>query len=65
MKRFLSFCAALALAAITTMAAETPAAGAWKWSLAGQTGDTLLTLRQAGEKLAGSYTNQFGAAEIT
>lgn len=57
--------AALALAAFTTFGGETNAAGIWKWSLTEQTGETVLTLKQAGEKLTGSYTNQFGKAEIT
>jgi hypothetical protein len=65
MKRFMLIFAALALAAFTTFGADTNAAGTWKWSLAGQTGDTILKLKQDGEKLTGSYTNQFGKAEIT
>ncbi len=68
MKRFLLICAALAFAAFTTkttMGAENTAAGAWRWTLTGQTGETVLTLKQDGEKLAGNYTNQFGPAEIT
>src|SRR5690349_18645811 len=64
MKRFMLISAALALAASTTSGAETNAAGIWKWSLTEQTGETILNLKQAGEKLTGSYTNQFGKAEI-
>ena len=56
--------AALALAAFTTFGAEPNAAGVWKWTLTEQTGETILTLKQDGEKLTGSYTNQFGKAEI-
>ena len=55
---------ALALAAFTTFGDDTDA-GIWKWSLAGQNGETILKLKQDGEKLTGSYTNQFGKAEIT
>jgi hypothetical protein len=65
MKRFMLIFAALALAAFTTFGADTNAAGIWKWTLTEQTGETVLTLKQAGEKLTGSYTNQFGNAEIT
>jgi hypothetical protein len=64
MKRFVLMFAGLALAVLTTVGGETNAAGVWKWSLAGQTGDTILKLKQEGEKLTGSYTNQFGGAEI-
>src|SRR6476659_5082192 len=64
MKRFMLIFAALALAACTTFGGDTNAAGIWKWSLTGQTGETILKLKQEGEKLSGSYTNQFGAAEI-
>jgi hypothetical protein len=64
MNRFMSVFAALALAAVTTWGADT-GAGIWKWSLPGQNGDTILRLQQDGEKLTGSYTNQFGKAEIT
>ena len=56
--------AVLALAAITTFGGGTNAAGTWKWSLPGQNGETILQLKQEGEKLTGSYTNQFGGAEI-
>ena len=56
--------AALVLAAFTTFGGDTDA-GIWKWSLAGQNGETILKLKQDGEKLTGSYTNQFGKAEIT
>ena len=65
MKRFMLIFAPLALAAFTTFGAETSATGIWKWSLTGQTGETILNLKQTGEKLTGSYTNQFGKAEIT
>src|SRR5687768_811314 len=65
MKRSMLIFAALALAACTTFGADTNAARIWKWSLAGQTGDTILDLKQDGEKLTGSYTNQFGKTEIT
>jgi len=64
MKRFMLLFAAHALAACTTFGGDTNA-GIWKWSLAGQKGDTILKLKQDGEKLTGSYTNQFGKAEIT
>ena len=64
MKRFMLLFAAHALAACTTFGGDTNA-GIWKWSLAGQKGDTVLKLKQDGEKLTGSYTNQFGKAEIT
>jgi hypothetical protein len=64
MKPLLLIFAALALATFTTFAADTNAAGIWKWSLPGQTGDTILKLKQDGAKLTGSYTNQFGATEI-
>jgi hypothetical protein len=65
MKRFMLICAALALSAFTAFGGDTNAAGIWKWSLAGQIGETILKLKQDGEKLTGSYTNQFGNAEIT
>src|SRR6476659_8918009 len=64
MKRFMLLFAILALAASTTFGSDTNA-GIWKWSLAGQKGETILKLKQDGEKLTGSYTNQFGKAEIT
>jgi hypothetical protein len=64
MKRFMLTFAAFALAAFTTLGAETNAAGIWKWTLTEQTGETVLNLKQEGEKLTGSYTNQFGKAEI-
>ena len=60
--------AALALAPFTTFGGDTNAAGTWKWSLDGQNGDTIhtiLKIKQDGDKLTGSYTNQFGQAEIT
>jgi len=63
MKRFILIAAAVACAALTTFGAES-AAGIWKWTLTEQTGETILTLKQDGEKLTGSYTNQFGPAEI-
>jgi hypothetical protein len=65
MKRFILILAALTLAPLTTFGDDTNAAGTWKWSLAGQNGETILKLKQDGEKLTGSYTNQFGKAEIT
>jgi hypothetical protein len=64
MKRFLLLFAALAFAAFTTFAGDTNAAGIWKWSLAGLSGETILKLKVDGEKLTGNYTNQFGEAEI-
>lgn len=64
MKRFLLALAGLAVAAFTSFGAEANAAGVWKWTLSEQTGETILTLKQQGEKLTGSYTNQFGKAEI-
>ena len=66
MKRFMLIFAMIALASFTGFAAETDA-GTWKWSLAGQNGniETILKLKQDGDKITGSYTNQFGAAEIT
>lgn len=54
---------ALAFVGFTSFGAE-HAAGIWKWTLSEQTGETILKLKQEGEKLTGSYTNQFGAAEI-
>jgi heat shock protein HslJ len=68
MKRYILIFAALALAPFTTLGGEPNAAGTWKWSLDGQNGDTIRTtlkLKQDGDKLTGSYTNQFGQAEIT
>src|SRR5262245_22916157 len=65
MKRFMLIFAALALAAFTSFGADSNAAGTWKWSLAGQNGETILKLKQDGEKLTGSYTNQFGEKEIS
>jgi hypothetical protein len=65
MKRFMLIFAVFALAAVTTFGADTTADGTWKWSLAGQNGDTILKLKQDGEKLTGSYTNFAGKAEIT
>src|SRR5687767_8587687 len=65
MKRLILICFALTLATFTSFGGDTNAAGIWKWSLAGQTGETVLTVKQDGEKLTGSYTNQFGKAEIT
>ena len=67
MKRFILIFAVLAFAPLTTFAGDTSAAGTWKWSLAAQNGDpirTTLKLKQDGDKLTGSYTNQFGKAEI-
>jgi hypothetical protein len=64
MKHFMSIIAIFACSAFATFAGETDA-GTWKWSLAGQNGETILKLKQDGEKLAGTYTNQFGKAEIT
>jgi hypothetical protein len=65
MKRLMLLFAALALTAFTAFGGDTNATGIWKWSLAGQNGETILKLKQGGEKLTGSYTNQFGNAEIT
>ena len=68
MKHFILICAALALAPFTTFGGDTNAAGTWKWSLAAQNGEpirTILKVKQDGDKLTGSYTNQFGKAEIT
>ena len=65
MKRFILIFAVFVLAAFTTFGGDTNAAGIWKWSLAGQNGETILKLKQEGEKLTGSYSNQFGKAEIT
>ena len=64
MKSFMMIVAAIAMAFANSLAAETNAAGVWKWSLTQQTGETILTLKQQGEKLTGSYTNQFGKADI-
>jgi hypothetical protein len=64
MKRFILFCAVIGLAAFTCFAADANASGVWKWSLSEQTGETILKVKQEGDKLTGSYTNQFGAAEI-
>lgn len=63
MKR-LTLLFALAFAPLAVFAGNTDA-GTWKWSLAGQTGDTVLTLKQDGEKLSGIYTNQFGQTQIS
>ena len=65
MKAFILIFAAVALAAFTTFGADTNADGVWKWSLAGQNGETILKLKHEGEKLTGTYTNQFGKAEIS
>jgi hypothetical protein len=65
MKVFVLIFAAVALAAFTTLGGDTNAAGIWKWTLSGQVGETVLKLKQDGEKLTGTYTNQFGKAEIT
>jgi hypothetical protein len=68
MKRFILIFAALALTPFTTFGGDTNAAGTWKWSFDGQNGDTIRTVlkvKQDGDKLTGSYTNQFGQAEIT
>ena len=65
MKRFILIFTALTFAALNSFGGDTNAAGIWKWSLAGQNGVTILKLKQDGEKLTGSYTNQFGKAEIT
>ena len=64
MKRFVLIFVFVALAAMTTFGAEKNAAGVWKWSLSEQSGETILKLKQEGQKLTGSYTNQFGATEI-
>jgi hypothetical protein len=64
MKRFMLIFAGFLFTSFSMFAADTNVAGVWKWSLAGQTGETILKLKQEGEKLSGSYTNQFGAAEI-
>jgi len=65
MKRFMLICTILALAAVTTYGGDMNAVGIWKWSLAGQNGETILKLNQDGETLTGTYTNRFGQAEIT
>jgi len=65
MKRFTLIFAAVALAAFATFGADTNADGVWKWSLAGQNGETILKIKHEGEKLTGTYTNQFGKAEIS
>jgi hypothetical protein len=65
MKHFMLIFAALALAPFTTFGGDTNAAGTWKWSLAGQSDNTILKLKHDGDKITGSYTNQFGKAEIT
>ena len=64
MKRLFLIFAIVVLAAGASFGADGNAAGVWKWTLSEQTGETILTLKQAGEKLTGSYTNQFGKAEI-
>ncbi len=64
MKHLILICAAFTLAGFTSFAADSNAAGVWKWSLSEQSGETILKLKQEGEKLTGSYTNQFGATEI-
>ena len=65
MKAYILIFAAVALAAFTTFGADTTADGVWKWSLAGQNGETILKLKHDGEKLTGTYTNQYGKAEIS
>jgi hypothetical protein len=65
MKISLLIFATVALAAFTTFGGDTNAAGVWKWSLTGQVGETILKLKHDGEKLTGTYTNQFGKAEIS
>ena len=65
MKRFMLIFGAVALAASTTFGGDTNAAGTWRWSLNGQVGETILKLKHDAEKLTGTYTNQFGKAEIT
>jgi hypothetical protein len=65
MKHFIIILATLVLAPLISFGTDTNAAGTWKWSLAGQNGETILKLKHDGEKLTGSYTNQFGKAEIT
>ena len=65
MKHFILILAALALAPLTAFGGDTNPAGTWKWSLEGLNGVTTLKLKQDGDKLTGSYTNQFGNAEIT
>ena len=62
MKRFMLICTILALAAVTTYGGDMNAVGIWKWSLAGQNGETILKLNQDGETLTGTYTNLPGAA---
>jgi hypothetical protein len=65
MKHFMLIFAACALSSFTTFGAEANAAGTWKWSLSEQTGETILHLKQDGQTLTGSYSNQFGPADIT
>lgn len=65
MKAFMLIFAAVALAAFTTFGADSNADGVWKWSLEGQKGETILKIKHEGEKLTGTYTNQFGKAEIS
>ena len=64
MKRLFLILWVVVLAVGASFGAEGNAAGVWKWTLSEQTGETILTLKQEGEKLTGSYTNQFGKAEI-
>lgn len=63
MKRFILNLILLVAAASSAFAAES-AEGTWKWTLTEQTGETILKLKQEGQKLTGSYTNQFGKADI-
>jgi hypothetical protein len=62
--KYLILICAITLAGFTSFAADSNAEGVWKWSLSEQSGETILKLKQDGEKLTGSYTNQFGATEI-
>lgn len=56
----------LALTLAATVFAADPT-GTWKWSVSGPNGDieTTLKLESKDGKLTGSYSNQFGPAEIS
>jgi hypothetical protein len=48
----------------SVFAGDQSADGVWTWSIAGQNGETICDLKQDGEKISGSYTNEFGRAEL-
>src|SRR4051812_32551042 len=57
----------IALLTLSAPAAEN-AAGTWKWAFSAQNGESIesiMVLKQDGEKLTGNVANRFGKAEIT